>query len=114
VAGLLVAVLVSTKLFLWPLGLWLLATRRFRAAAWAAGLFVVLNSLAWRIVDAGSVGSYLGLLHRIRAGEGWDTYTMRVLAARTGVPAAAGITLTGVAVALVGSRGGSMEGETTA
>ena len=102
VAGLLVAVLVSTKLFLWPLGLWLLATRRFRAAAWAAGLFVALNSLAWKVVEAGSVGSYLGLLHRISAGEGWDTYTMRVLAARMGVPAAAGITLTGLAIALVG------------
>src|SRR5262249_10539385 len=66
--GLIVAVLVTAKLFLWPLGLWLLATRRFCTAAWAAGLFVVLNSVAWKLVDAGNVGAYLGLLHRLNAG----------------------------------------------
>jgi hypothetical protein len=100
--GLSVAVLVSAKLFLWPLALWLLATRRFRAAAWAAGLFVVLNGLAWTIVDAGSVRAYLGLLHRLNASEGLDTYTLKALAGRLGLPASAGMALTGLAIAAVG------------
>jgi hypothetical protein len=38
IVGLAVALLIAVKLFLWPLGLWLLLSRRWRAAGWAAGI----------------------------------------------------------------------------
>ena len=50
VAGLLVAVGISLKPFVWPLGLWLLATRRWRAAVWAMAWGLALNLLVWEIV----------------------------------------------------------------
>ena len=50
VAGLIAAAAISLKPFVWPLGLWLLATRRWTAAAWALGFGLALNVLAWGIV----------------------------------------------------------------
>ena len=60
--GLAVAVLVSAKLVLAPLVLWLVLTRRFRAAIWSAFFFVTLNVLAWIAIGAGSFRAYLRLL----------------------------------------------------
>ena len=37
IAGLALGAAVAAKLFVWPLVVWLLLTRRFRAAAWAIG-----------------------------------------------------------------------------
>jgi hypothetical protein len=45
-AGLLAAAAISIKPFAWPLGLWLLATRRWKAAAWALVSGVAVNLLA--------------------------------------------------------------------
>lgn len=50
IGGALVAVLISAKLFVWPLGLWLLATRRYASAVYAIGLGLVINLAAWAIV----------------------------------------------------------------
>jgi len=47
VAGLAVAILVSAKLFLWPLVIWFGMTRRSVAATIAGLLAVVLNLAAW-------------------------------------------------------------------
>jgi alpha-1,2-mannosyltransferase len=46
-AGFLLALLVSLKLFLWPLGLFFIATRRYSTLACAALATLVLNSVAW-------------------------------------------------------------------
>jgi alpha-1,2-mannosyltransferase len=46
-AGFLLALLISLKLFLWPLGLFFIATRRYSTLAWAALVTLVLNSVAW-------------------------------------------------------------------
>jgi len=61
VAGLIVAAAVSVKPFVWPLGLWLLATRRYRAAAWTILFGAGLNGLAWGIVGFSRIGTYLHL-----------------------------------------------------
>lgn len=58
VAGLIVAVAISMKPFVWPLGLWLLATRRWRAAAWALGSGLALNLLAWGLVGFNEISTY--------------------------------------------------------
>lgn len=49
-AGALTALLVSLKPFLWPLALWLIATRRDRAVLVALAAGVVINLIAWAIV----------------------------------------------------------------
>lgn len=50
VSGGLIALVISMKLFLWPLGLWLIATKRYRALAWGAGLGLIMNLLAWALL----------------------------------------------------------------
>lgn len=60
-AGLVVALIISFKLFLWPIGLWLIATRRYRASAYAIGLGLLINGLAWAVVGVGQIRPYLHL-----------------------------------------------------
>lgn len=49
-AGLLTAVLISLKPLMWPLALWLLATRRWRACGAMAVSGLVLNGAAWGVI----------------------------------------------------------------
>jgi hypothetical protein len=53
VAGALAGLLVSLKPFLWPLALWLIATRRYGAALWGLAAGALLNAIAWAIVGFG-------------------------------------------------------------
>lgn len=61
VAGLLTAGAISAKPFIWPLGLWLLATRRWRAALWALAGGLAINVLAWGVVGFSEINVYLRL-----------------------------------------------------
>ena len=61
VAGVLTAVAISLKPFVWPLGLWLLATRRWKAAGWALILGAVINALAWALVGYSQINAYVHL-----------------------------------------------------
>ena len=58
-SGLAVAVMISLKPLMWPLALWLIATRRWRASAHALAYGVVLNVAAWSVVGFGQIGPYL-------------------------------------------------------
>ena len=58
VAGAIVAVLISLKPFVWPLGLWLLATRRYAAAAYAVAVGLVVNAVAWGVVGFDQIRRY--------------------------------------------------------
>jgi hypothetical protein len=62
VAGFIVALLVSVKLFVWPLALWLLATRRYVALAYAVLSGLALNLVAWAIIGFDQVGPFIELL----------------------------------------------------
>lgn len=62
VAGVALAVLVSIKIFLFPIAIWMLATRRFRALAWAAGATVLLNLISWAIIGFDQVSVYYHVL----------------------------------------------------
>ena len=46
-AGLLLAAMVSLKLFLWPLAVFLLATGRMKAVGWAAAGFAAISAASW-------------------------------------------------------------------
>ncbi len=61
VAGVLVALLISLKPFVWPVALWLLATRRYAAAAYCVAAGLVINCAAWAIVGFGQISRYLHL-----------------------------------------------------
>jgi hypothetical protein len=62
VSGGLIALVISMKLFLWPLGLWLIATKRYRALAWGAGLGLIMNLLAWTLLGFDQLTLYRGLV----------------------------------------------------
>ena len=64
-AGLVVAVAISLKPFVWPIGLWLLATRRWKAAAWALVSGAIINLLVWAVVGFGQIHTYLHLSNEV-------------------------------------------------
>lgn len=64
-AGLIVAMIVSFKLFLWPLAFWLLATRRYAAFAWMTASGLAINVAAWAILGFDEIGRYRSLLHAL-------------------------------------------------
>lgn len=65
VAGLLTAAAISLKPFVWPLGLWLLATRRWQAAAWALAWGAGINLLAWTLIGFNEIHTYLHLSNEV-------------------------------------------------
>lgn len=83
--GLLTALLVSVKLFLWPLALWLLATRRYGALAYAAAGGLVLNGIAWALVGFHELGRYSRLLNSLTTFEERRGYSLVALAMHEGI-----------------------------
>ena len=98
-AGLLVALVISLKPFLWPVGLWLLATRRYRAAGWAVALGLGLNLVAWGAIGFGQLSHYLTLDSQVTSILHRYGYGLWALAVRAGLPGGAGTGLM-IAVAL--------------
>ena len=109
VAGLAVGVALAAKLFVWPLVVWLLLTRRFRAAAWAVGSAAVLVLGAWALIGFEGFRDYPKLLRVVQ-----DVYAVRSVSLSTvagalgasvsaavAVSAAAGLVCLGVAAWLV-------------
>ena len=60
-----VAVAVALKPFLWPLGLWLLLTRRFRAAVTAVALALALLAVSWAAIGFHGLVDYPSLIRLI-------------------------------------------------
>jgi hypothetical protein len=57
-SALLVGVLVSLKFFLWPLLIWLLATRRYAAAAWSLVVAGVITFGTWGVLGFSGLRDY--------------------------------------------------------
>ena len=108
-AGLALGAAVAAKLFVWPLIVWLLLTRRFRAAAWAIGSAVVLVLGAWALIGFDGFLDYPKLLRAVQ-----DVYAERSISLSTvagalgasvdaavAIAALAGICCIGVAAWLV-------------
>ena len=99
-----VAAVVMTKLFPWPLGLWLIVTRRLRAAALAAALIITAIVAAWALIGFAGMTSYphmLASLDSLSAGAG-----VSLVAALLAVgvdPTVAELSATVIAVALLGA-----------
>ena len=60
--GAVTAAVISVKLFLLPLALWLVATRRYAALAWAVIVAVALNVIGWAVLGFGELPRYVRLL----------------------------------------------------
>ena len=89
---------IAGKLFVWPLVVWLLLTRRFRAAAWAAGTAVALVLGTWALIGFEGFREYPKLLRVVQ-----DVYAARSISLST-VAAALGASVT-VAVVVAGVVG---------
>jgi hypothetical protein len=102
-SGVLTAVMISLKPFVWPVALWLLATRRYRAAAWAAGLGLALNLAAWSAVGFDRLSAFVRLDSQVTTALYHDGYGVIAIATRLGVGRSAGtVAMIVIAVGIAG------------
>lgn len=102
VAGLLLALLVSVKIFVWPLAIWLLGSRRYAALGYAMVFGLVLNVIAWAVIGFDQIPRYLDLLSAVSAHEEGRSYSVLALALEAGASRAAAYTF---ALALAAGAG---------
>ena len=84
VAGVATAFTAVLKLFLWPLGVWLLATRRWRAAAICAGAGAIFLLGSWAAIDFAGLRSYPTLIHVLEQVEAPVSYSAVALLGLSG------------------------------
>lgn len=94
VSGALVAILVSLKPFMWPFALWLLATRRWKAAAHAAVFGLVIQVVSWSVLGFDQIRPFLHLTGMVshtfrRAGYGIAASLMNMGASQSAATAVA-------------------------
>lgn len=90
VSGTLTAILISLKPFVWPVALWLLATRRYRAAGWALVTGLALNLIAWGVVGFDQLSRYLQLDSAVTSALYRDGYGVISASVRLGATRSAG------------------------
>jgi hypothetical protein len=65
VSGAALGAAVVLKVFLWPLAIWLIATRRFAAAAAAAAMAIGVTVISWAALGFAGFAEYPTLVHRL-------------------------------------------------
>jgi hypothetical protein len=97
VAGVPLALAAAAKLFLWPLLVWLLVTRRFRA--FAASLVTLAAMLAlWASIDAAGLRRYPDTVRLLNEVQRWKSYSVQSLFMSLHLPATPSELLAGAAV----------------
>ena len=88
VAGpaLIVGVLVSLKLFLWPLSIWLLATRRYAAAAWSIVVATAILLGSWALLGFAGFRDYPRVVRIFSSYYETATYTPFASLVKLGLP----------------------------
>ena len=86
VGGVLFAVAAAAKIFLWPLLVWLVATRRLRGAAAAAVTVTAILGL-WALLDLHGLQEYPTTLRVLDQVERWSSYSVETLAISAGTSA---------------------------
>jgi Glycosyltransferase family 87 len=89
VAAAAAALTAVVKLFLWPLGIWLLATKRWRAALLCAGIGVLLLLVGWAVIDFAGLRSYPTVVHLLEKVEAPASYSLVALFGLSGSAATA-------------------------
>jgi hypothetical protein len=111
IAGPAAAMTAVTKLFLWPLGLWLVVTRRLRAAAACILVGAAVLVAGWAVIGFADLRAYPHLLHVLTRVEQGVSYSPIALAGWSGTAATAasfalvGLLLLAVAVTARGPDG---------
>jgi glycosyl transferase family 87 len=102
-APLVVAAVIASKVFLWPVLLWLLATRRGMAATRALVIAVVAVVGSWALIGFAGLGSYPRLLDMLSRLEQWKSYSAVAFGLVLGLSAgeARALALVACAVALI-------------
>ena len=108
VAAVATALTAVLKLFLWPIAIWLLATRRWRAAAICAAAALVFLLGGWAVIDFAGLRSYPTVVHLLERVEAPLSYSVVALlglsgAAQTAVTAV--LSLLAVAGIVFAARG---------
>lgn len=88
-AGVALGAALAVKLLLWPVGVWLAATRRVSAAAYALVAAVVIALGSWALVAFDGLRGYPALLQRLSEVMDDRGYTVYSLALEYGVPSQA-------------------------
>ena len=117
VAGTIVAVLVVFKLYLWPLGVWLLVTRRWRASVTSVAVAGVLTIAGWAAIGFAGLRSYphvLGLLTELVGPNSYSPYALfRGLGASPSVSQLLMLASGGVVLVVAADRARRPNGERT-
>jgi hypothetical protein len=79
VAAAIAGTVITLKLFAWPVLIWLVATRRFRAALAGAGAAVGLILVPWATIGFAGLSAYPHLLHVLSNVQWRDSYTAAAL-----------------------------------
>jgi hypothetical protein len=79
---------LAVKFVMWPLLVWLVATRRAASAALATAIGVVLLVVPWAVIGFEGFTEYPGLLRRLDRAVGDDAYTVFNLASDLGATSA--------------------------
>jgi len=85
-ASLAIGAAVVLKVFLWPLLVWLAATRRWKAAAGAAGTAVGLALVSWAVIGFQGLTDYPSLLRSLSDAEAESSYAAFALLRTIDVP----------------------------
>jgi Glycosyltransferase family 87 len=88
VSAIALGVLVSLKLFLWPTAVWLLATRRYAAAAWSLLVAVTVTLGAWAMLGFAGFRDYLRVGQIFAHTYERSTYTPFAVLLNLGLPSA--------------------------
>jgi hypothetical protein len=83
-----IGVTLAAKIFLWPLVVWLAATRRVRGAVSALAIGVGLLLASWAAIGFAGLVDYPSLLRRLQDAEGADSYTTYIVGLDLGLPSA--------------------------
>lgn len=84
--GLVLALTLATKLFLWPVFVWLVATRRYRAAAASAAATAALVGGSWALIGFAGLRDYPALLRVLAQSLEHDSYSIFALTSDLGAP----------------------------
>jgi hypothetical protein len=108
-----IGVTLAVKFFLWPLVVWLAATRRYVSAVLSSVVGAGLLLLSWAAIGFAGMADYPDLVRRLEETVGEDSYTLYIVGLDLGLPSAVaraawlgvGLALL-AAVLLAGRRGG--------
>ncbi|MGZ4417044.1 MAG: glycosyltransferase family 87 protein [Gaiellaceae bacterium] len=86
-AALLLAAIIVSKLFLAPLAVWLLVTRRWRAAVLGSAVALVATLAAWSVIGFAGFSDYRRILSLLATGEERESFSLASLGFAGGLSA---------------------------